>query len=440
MRDHSTSRVAGALVRLALGAARIGAGAALFAALAASTSCSPSNSPTAVTPMPAGTPTGSASATSGIASATPAALTPPASLAHLDVTLVPRWRGFSHPLYLTNAGDGSGRLFVLEQGGRVRVIRNGQVASRAYLDVSSLVSTGGERGLLGMAFAPHFASNGRVYVDFTDVAGDTVVARYTARDPASDAPVWSAPQVLLHIGQPYANHNGGCVQFGPDGYLWIGMGDGGSGGDPGNRAQDPGVLLGKMLRIDAEGPGAGARYAIPPGQPVKPGWAREVWMIGLRNPWRFSFDASSGLLWIADVGQDAWEEVNVVSPKTGGQDLGWPLWEASHAYRPNPRRDSFVFPIFDYPHPTGESISGGYVYRGSAYPALVGTYLFGDYVKGWVAALRTTAPDGTALARPESRTLLRGVGQPSSFGLDEHAEMYLVDYGGTVYGVTARAR
>ena len=418
------------------------AGIAVLALLGAFSACSPS-SPTDVEP-PA---SGSTPATSSTAVSTPTASSVatsstvlPADLAHLRVTLQARWRGFDHPVYLANAGDGSGRLFVLEQPGTVRVIRDGRPVARAWLDLRSLVSFGGERGLLGMAFAPHFASNGHVYIDYTDGNGDTVIARYTARDPASDAPAWSAPERLLHIAQPYPNHNGGCLQFGPDGYLWIGMGDGGSAGDPGNRAQNPKVLLGKLLRIDVEGSSAGGGYAIPAGQPVMSGWAPEVWMLGLRNPWRFSFDRASDRLWIADVGQDAWEEVDVVRPGTGGQNLGWPLWEGLHAYRAAPVRDSLTFPIYDYPHPFGEAITGGYVYRGSKYPALAGTYVFGDYIKGWVAALRTNAPDGTPLAKPEVRTLLTGVGAPSSFGIDEAGELYMVDYGGTIYAVAATAR
>lgn len=406
---------------------------AVLAALASGCSATPRNSATAPPGQP---PTSSVSATSSPS----ATVTPPVDLAHLKVRLIKRWSGFDKPVYLTNAGDGSNRVFVVEQGGTVRVIRNGTAVSRPYLDVSRLVSTGGERGLLGMAFAPDFAHNGHVYIDYTDTNGNTVIARYIAKDPASDSPSWASPQLLLHITQPYANHNGGCLQFGPDGYLWIGMGDGGSGGDPGNRAQNPKVLLGKLLRIDVEGPTAGAHYAIPAGQPVKKGWAPQVWMIGLRNPWRYSFDASSGALWIADVGQDAWEEIDVINPAKGGQNLGWPLWEGTHAYRSGAKRDAFVFPIHDYPHPTGEAITGGYVYHGRAYPAMVGTYLYADYVKGWIGALRTTAPDGTALSRPENRTVLHTSGLPSSFGLDEAKELYLTDWqSGVVYGVAGTA-
>jgi glucose/arabinose dehydrogenase len=411
--------------------------AAAIALLFAITGCSPA--PTVIAPP--SSPSTSADASSAPTGSAVSTRPQPVDLAHLSITLVPRWRGFTSPLWLTNAGDGSGRLFVAEQAGRVLVIREGRVASRPYLDISALISTGGERGLLGVAFAPHFAANGHVYLDYTDSNGDTVVARYTASDSRSDSPTWTRRETLLHIAQPYSNHNGGCVQFGPDGYLWIGMGDGGSAGDPGNRAQDPRVLLGKMLRIDVEGQGAGARYAIPPGQPAKAGWAPEVWMIGLRNPWRFSWDASTSATWIGDVGQDAWEEIDVAGAGVGGQNWGWPQWEANHAYRRGAARADFAFPVHEYPHPSGESITGGYVYRGSKYPALVGTYLYADFVKGWLGALRTTDPDGRALAKPQTRTLLTNIGQPSSFGVDESGELYLVDLAsGTISSIEATAR
>ncbi|MDR3687053.1 MAG: PQQ-dependent sugar dehydrogenase, partial [Coriobacteriia bacterium] len=369
--------------------------------------------------------------------------TQPADLAHLHVALVRRWTGFTAPVYITSAHDGSGRLFVVEQPGWIRVIHDGKVASGTFLDVSREVTYGGERGLLGLAFSPSYATNGTFYVDFVDLNGDTIIARCVVRDPASDRPHLNSLTPILRINQPpYPNHKGGCLQFGPDGYLYIGMGDGGSAGDPGNRAQNPNVLLGKLLRIDPEHASGSLGYAIPAGQPMHPRWAPEVFAIGLRNPWRFSFDASSGALWIGDVGQDLWEEIDVEKARVGGQNFGWHVWEGNHPYPPGSTasRSGFVFPIYDYPHPYGEAITGGYVYRGAKYPALVGTYLFADYVKGWVAALRTTAPDGSALASPQTRTLLTGVGQPSSFGVDDAGELYVVDYRGSIFAVTAQAR
>ena len=421
-------------------------GAALVLAtlvLAALFGCAPTTGPgassggTASGPANSGSTSDSTTQVPGAANAT--GPTPAADLAHLALTLQPEWRGFSSPLYLTNAGDGSGRVFVVEQGGTVRVIRDGRAAQAPYLDVSGLVSYGGERGLLGMAFAPDFKSSGHVYIDYTDTSGNTVVARYTAPDPASDSPTWGKPQRLLHITQPYANHNGGCLQFGPDGMLYVGMGDGGSAGDPGNRAQNPRVLLGKMLRIDVESAAAKGGYAIPPGQPAKAGWAPEVWMIGLRNPWRYSFDASGGALWIGDVGQDAWEEIDVAPAGSSDQNWGWNLWEGDHPYPPGatPSHAGFTFPIFDYPHPEGETVTGGYVYRGSRQPALAGTYLFADYLKGWIGGIRTTAPDGSPLAAAQEAKLLQTSTRPSSFGVDEARELYLVDYGGTVYHIAA---
>jgi glucose/arabinose dehydrogenase len=197
-----------------------------------------------------------------------------------------------------------------------------------------------------------------------------------------------------------------------------------------------------MLRIDVEGAAAKTAYSIPRGQPVRTGWAPEVWMIGLRNPWRFSFDTSGGALWIGDVGQDAWEEIDCAAAGVGGQNWGWNLWEGNHPYPAgsSPGRAGFTFPVFDYPHPQGESVTGGYVYRGSRYPALVGTYVFADFIKGWVGAIRTTAPDGTPLRQPQEATLLTTMTRPASFGVDEGGELYLVDFGGTVYRVAASAK
>ena len=394
-----------------------------------------------------------------IASASPAGVraaagTGAVSLPNLSLSLAKKWSGLSSPLYLTNAGDGSERLFVVEQAGRIKVIVHGAVQSSPYLDLHALVSYGGERGLLGLAFSPRFSADGRVYVDYTDTSGNTVIARYTATPPSSSSPKWSKPTRLLHITQPYANHNGGCLQFGPDGYLYIGMGDGGSAGDPGNRAQNKSNLLGKILRIDPSKSGATKPYAIPATNPSKltssaslrP--AAEVWARGVRNPWRFTFDSATKSLWIADVGQDAWEEVDHVTPSQvaaraskGGLNFGWHTYEGSHYYPSgalvpaSKRVSSRTWPIFNYPHPTGESITGGYVYRGSAYPALVGTYLFADYVKGWIAGIRLRAPGGAVLAKPEERTLLTTTYSPASFGVDESNELYLVDLGGSIYQV-----
>ncbi len=307
----------------------------------------------------------------------------PVELSRLLLRLEPKWQGFQQPVYLTSARDGSGRLFVVEQAGLIKVISAGQVAAQPFLDVSNLVSTGGERGLLGLAFSPNFKSDGRVYVNFTDANGDTVVARFTAKNPSSDTPGWSGPQVLFTVKQPYANHNGGCLQFGPNKMLYIGMGDGGSAGDPQRRAQNPGVALGKLLRVDSGDAGIAPPrqkgFSVPADNPFvgKRGYLPQIWMLGLRNPWRFSFDSKTKALWIGDVGQNAWEEIDVAPPGSSGQNWGWNLWEGTHPYPAGsaPTRNGFTFPIAEYPHPQGESVTGGYVYRGTRQPAMVGTYV-----------------------------------------------------------------
>jgi glucose/arabinose dehydrogenase len=397
-----------------------------------------------------------AAAPAAVPAATAAVVaTGPVSLANLHLGLTKKWEGLTRPLYVTNAGDGSGRLFIVEQGGLVKVVDGGVVQPRPFIDLRSKTVAGGERGLLGLAFSPTYETDGRIYVDYTDTSGNTVVARYTSSDPASSAPAWSAPKRLLSVKQPYANHNGGCLQFGPDNYLYIGMGDGGSAGDPGNRAQNRSLLLGKILRINPAKSGATKPYLIPPSNPSKLTAAKslkpapEVWALGVRNPWRYSFDASTGTLWLADVGQNAFEEINYVSRTkaasrmdNGGLNFGWRKFEGLHYYPsgavvPKSKRSSkYVWPTFNYKHPTGESVTGGYVYRGVAYPALVGTYLFGDFEKGWIAGIRLRAPDGTKLAVREERTLLTTSRAISSFGVDEQGEMYLVDYGGAIYQVT----
>jgi glucose/arabinose dehydrogenase len=355
--------------------------------------------------------------------------------------------GFDHPVYVTGAGDGSGRLFVVEQAGKIRVVRGGAVQPTPYLDLSGLTAMFGERGLLGLAFSPGYATNGRIYVNYTNTAGDTVVARYTALDPASDTPTFAAPQTVLSVAQPYANHNGGNLQFGPDGYLYIGLGDGGNAGDPGRRAQNHRSLLGKMLRIDTgDRPGTvpfAGTYRVPKSNPFykKKGARKEIWSLGLRNPWRYSFDAATGDLWIGDVGQDAVEEIDFQPARKGGQNWGWHHWEGNSRYTSRPRklsRRGYSFPIAQYRHPTGEAVTGGYVYRGSAFPALKGTYLYADFANGWIAGVRRTTPSGKLLKKPQKGVLLQTSALVSSFGVDDAQELYFTDLkGGAVWRVTA---
>ncbi|HWQ11488.1 MAG TPA: PQQ-dependent sugar dehydrogenase [Roseiflexaceae bacterium] len=342
--------------------------------------------------------------------------------------------GLSNPLYLTHAGDGSGRVFVVEKRGRVVLLRDGAPAEPAFLDITDRVGArANEQGLLSVAFHPRFRENGYLYVNYTDQRGDTVVSRFTAAGDAADA---ASETVLLAIDQPYANHNGGLVKFGPDGFLYIGMGDGGSGGDPHDNGQNPQVLLGKLLRIDVDG---GPPYGIPPDNPGAGGGelAPEVWALGLRNPWRFSFDRATGDLYIADVGQNAIEEVNFAPAGTpGGVNYGWNRLEGSRCFRGRACDPAaFTGPVTEYGHDLGQSITGGYVYRGASFPALQGVYLFADFVSGRIWGLR---PRDGAWERAE---LLDTELYISSFGEDEAGELYLTSmYEGAVYQVVASSQ
>jgi glucose/arabinose dehydrogenase len=331
--------------------------------------------------------------------------------------------GLAQPLFVTHAGDDSGRLFVVEQGGRILIFEDGALLEQPFLDLGDRVRSGGERGLLGLAFHPDFDANGRFFVDYTrapDAA--TVIAEFHA-SAASPNRADPDQRVLLTVDQPFANHNGGMLAFGPDGDLCIGLGDGGGAGDPGNRAQNPDALLGKILRIDVDG----ARpYAIPEDNPFARGGGRpEIYALGLRNPWRFSFDRKDGRLLVGDVGQDRIEEVDTV--RRGG-NYGWPLMEGRSCYRPanGCERPGLTLPIAQYEHDRGRcSITGGYVYRGSAIPQLVGTYLFGDYCSGEIFALRQGVQS----------VLLETSLQVASFGEDAAGELYVVDHGGAVYRI-----
>ncbi len=334
--------------------------------------------------------------------------------------------GLERPLLVTQAGDGSGRLFIVEQGGRISIHRTG-AAPGIFLDVSALVSRrGNEQGLLGLAFHPDYARNGQFYINYTDTRGNTVVARYAVSSDADVADPNSA-QILLQVQQPYPNHNGGHLAFGPDGYLYIGLGDGGSAGDPQNFAQNSQSLLGKLLRIDVDG---AAPYAIPPDNPFiqDATYAPEIWALGLRNPWRFSFDRATGDLYIADVGQNAYEEVNFQpADSPGGQNYGWKFMEGQHAYGGVTPPEGLTLPFAEYGHNRGCSVTGGYVYRGEALPDLQGVYLFGDYCSGIIWA--SYRDGGGAWQTGEFMRVNHVI---SSFGEDEAGELYLVDHGGRV--------
>ena len=351
----------------------------------------------------------------------------------------PLVKGFDKPLFVTPAGDGSGRLFVVEQTGKIRIIANGQILDEPFLDVSDLITTAGnEQGLLGMAFDPNFAKTGRFYINYSRKGnGDNVIARYqVSSDPDIADP--NSAKILITIPGYEPNHNSGMLAFGPDGYLYIGTGDGGGGGDQhgtiGN-GQSLSALNGKILRIDV----SGDAYTVPPTNPfanqanVHP----EIWAYGLRNPWRFSFDKATGDLYIADVGQDHYEEVDFqAAGDKGGENYGWRVLEATHCYNPSSNCDSSgkVMPILEYSHDEGScSITGGYVYRGKDYPWLVGEYVFGDYCSG---ILRATARD--ANGNWQTRKVGNFNGNISSFGQDENGDVYLVGQGdGTIYKITS---
>ena len=337
--------------------------------------------------------------------------------------------GLSMPVQVTHAGDGSGRLFVVEQTGAIKIIKNGAVLGTPFLNLSSLVSCCGERGLLGLAFHPNYKNNGYFYVNYTRASdGATVIARYSVSNNPDQANAGSA-FILLTIAQPYSNHNGGQVMFGPDGYLYIGMGDGGSGGDPQNNAQNTGVLLGKLLRLDVN---SGSPYGIPPTNPyVGPGNPLdEIWALGLRNPWRFSFDRLTGDLYIGDVGQNAWEEIDFQPGSSGGGlNFGWRCREGAHNYdfSGNCGSLSLTEPIAEYSHSEGNAVTGGYVYRGNLYPALWGRYFFADYGAGKIWSIYKTGATTWSTRELELDTNFL----ISSFGEDENGELYVVEYSST---------
>jgi glucose/arabinose dehydrogenase len=334
--------------------------------------------------------------------------------------------GLDQPVYLT-APAGDPRLFIVEQTGRIRIVSGGAVLPAPFIDLSAKITAGGERGLLSMAFHPDYALNGFFYVYYTDLHGDTKVERYHVGANANVADPASAQHVLT-VAQPYANHNGGPLVFGPDGYLYVGLGDGGSGGDPQGNGQNPAALLGKILRIDVNG---AAPYAIPPGNPFvgQTGKRPEIWLTGVRNPWRFSFDREAGLMYLADVGQNAWEEVNVTPAASGGLNLGWNLMESAHCYTSGCSQQGLTLPVLEYSHADGCSITGGYVYRGSAIPAIRGHYFYSDYCEGWIRSFRW---DGSQAADRRSWDL-GSIGNVTSFGEDAARELYVTSTSGKVY-------
>jgi glucose/arabinose dehydrogenase len=351
----------------------------------------------------------------------------------VSLSLQPVFKGLRQPLDVRAAPDGSGRLFIVEKAGIIRVAHGGQLSDRPFLDLRGVVGArGSEQGLLGLVFHPRYVENGFFYVNYTDGNGDSVVARYqVSGDPDVADPDTGA--VIMFQPQPFPNHNAGNLVFGPDGFLWIAWGDGGSAGDPRGNAQNGGTWLGKMLRIDVDG---GFPYTIPPDNPFasSPDVLPEIWAFGLRNPWRYSFDRATGDLYIGDVGQGAWEEVDMVPAGTpGGVNFGWNRTEGNHCFNSrNCDLGAFAPAVAEYGHDRGDcAVVGGFVYRGSAFPALVGTYVYADECTGRVWSL---APDEAGNWNATEQ-LSTGINL-SGFGEDEAGEMYVTGLSdGTLYRV-----
>ncbi len=334
------------------------------------------------------------------------------------------WRliasGLNRPVDVQSAFDGSGRLFIIEKNGAIRIYENGQLLEQPFLDIEERVNDdGNEMGLLGLAFHPNYERNGYFYVNYTGRGGDTFISRLQAGGNIADA---GSESILMKVKQPYSNHNGGAVVFGPDGYLYLSLGDGGLAGDPHKNGQDTTSLLGKILRIDVN---SGDPYTIPSDNP----FGNEVWAYGLRNPWRISFDRSSGDLWIGDVGQGEWEEIDYLPAGSGGgANFGWSIMEGNHGYD-GQIQPGLLLPVAEYGHADtlgGCSVTGGYVYRGGM-PEWNGIYLYGDYCKGHVWGLMRS--DG----QWQSQLLFEAGMTITSFGQDESGEIYLASDAGGVY-------
>jgi glucose/arabinose dehydrogenase len=395
------------LVTLAMGAGGCG-------------SATPSTGPTALSPTPA--PVASASASEPGPTPTIPGETAPGEAVTVAVSVVVD--GLDSPVDVTNAGDGSGRIFVVEQPGRIRTVRDGALVDRPLLDIVDRISSGGEQGLLGLAFHPDYPTDPRLFVDYTDQDGNTVISQFTVTPSDPDVADAASETVLLRIEQPFGNHNGGAIVFGPDGMLYIAMGDGGSGGDPQGNGRNLGTLLAKILRIDVDVPdGSSEQYVIPPDNPfVDVADARpEVWLTGLRNPWRIRFDPPTGDLWIGDVGQNAWEEIDVARAGGSGLDFGWNVTEGFHCYQPAKGCDmtGLTPPVAEYGHDLGCAVIGGVVVRDQRQGELDGRYLFGDSCSDDLWMIDPTN-DG-----PQDPILLTELGRGlSAFGEGEDGTVY----------------
>jgi glucose/arabinose dehydrogenase len=387
--------------------------------------CSPdgggATAPPAASTPPSATPTPSPTS----AGEPDAATASPAAFATQAVRLA-KVADLDQPLAM-DAPEGTSDVYIAEKTGRVRVLHDGRLDPKVVLDVSDQVSQGGEQGLLGIAVAPDRA---HLYVNLTNQAGDTRIYEYALSGGRADE---GSQRELLAVDQPYSNHNGGEIVFGPDDLLYIGLGDGGSGGDPHGNGQNLGVLLGKILRIDPR-PADGRPYGIPADNPFadRAGARGEIWSYGLRNPWRFSFDPAGGAMWIGDVGQNQYEEVDAEPAGAGGRNYGWNLREGRHEFD-GPRPEGAVDPVIEYGREDGCTVIGGVVYRGRAIPGLRGAYLYSDFCGGWVKAVRTEG--GRPAGQP--RDLGLNVASPSSFGTDQRGDVWVLSLAGPVYKLQA---
>ncbi len=339
---------------------------------------------------------------------------------------------FSYPVEIQSSKDGTNRLFVVEQEGRIVVYQNDKNSKtkKIFLDITDRVAFGGEMGLLGLAFHPKFSSNGFFFVNYTaNKPRRTVISRFQVSSDNSDSADKESELILMTFDQPFSNHNGGCITFGPDGYLYIATGDGGAAGDPDNNSQDLSNLLGKILRINVDNPQQPLKYGIPADNPFAKSSdkniRKEIYSYGLRNPWKFSFDPVTKDLWCADVGQNKWEEINII--KSGG-NYGWRCFEGNHSYNSYGCKGSYIFPVFEYSHKEGNSITGGFVYRGKNFPELYGKYIYGDFVSKKIWALNYNGK------KKIENNLIAVSPQPiSSFGVDDNNELFIVGYEGTVF-------
>lgn len=334
---------------------------------------------------------------------------------------------FNSPLGIYSPDDDTDRLFILEKGGKIYTFNNTFTNSEKilFMDISDLISTSGEGGLLGLAFHPNFSLNGYFYLDYTNTTGDSVISQFKVDDNNFNFGNKSSQKIVLTVEQPFSNHNGGQIAFGPDNYLYIALGDGGSSGDPFGNSQNRSNLLGKILRIDIN---IDEPYSIPADNPFKgntDGYREETYAYGLRNPWRFSFDPITGILWTGDVGQNAWEEIDIIE---NGKNYGWNAFEGNHPYSIGSNVTSVEFPIYEYDHSVGRSITGGFVYRGSQLPDLNGKYIYGDFGLGQIWALEYNDFDNL-----HNSILVDTNLQITSFGVDNRNELYLCAFDGKIY-------